>query len=189
MARPPTGLRERLLESALRSFVQRGFRGTSLADIAADVGCSKASLLYHFSSKEAILAELLLPVGKEAAALDSRLAGLGGAEAAETAVAGFTDLVVRFRREMKLLFDNLSELHEITSLSDACLESLEGFDERLIGALTGRSAEPEGRVAALMALGGMFLAGASDRLPPADDDTLREVITATALRALGHTRH
>src|SRR5690606_37476189 len=73
MARSPTGLRDRLLKSALRLFTQRGYRGTSLADIAADVGCSKASLLYHFTTKEAILAELLLPIAKEAAALDARL--------------------------------------------------------------------------------------------------------------------
>ncbi|WP_103939933.1 TetR/AcrR family transcriptional regulator [Thermomonospora echinospora] len=180
MARSSTGLRDRLLASALRLFIQHGFRGTSLADIASDVGCSKASLLYHFSNKEAILAELLLPVGREAAALDARLAGLDGAEAAVTAVTGFVDITLRFRREIKLLFDNLTDA---TSLSEMGLEGVEGIGDRLIDAVAGRSTEPRDRVAGLMAVSGMFVTGAADL--PFDEETLREAMVAGALRTLG----
>src|SRR5690606_30753304 len=143
MARSPTGLRDRLLKSALRVFTQRGYRGTSLADIAADVGCSKASLLYHFTTKEAILAELLLPIAKEAAALDARLSALDDRDVVEAAVTGFVDLTLRFRLEIKLLFDNLADA---TSLPDLGVEGVEGLESRLVDAMAGRSRSEERRV-------------------------------------------
>jgi AcrR family transcriptional regulator len=180
-ARSSTGLRERLLDSALRLFVEHGFRGTSLADIASDVGCSKASLLYHFSNKEAILAELLLPIGREVAALDARLAGLDGEKAAAATVHGFVDLTLRFRREIKLLFDT-----DAAYRPDLDIEGLEGVEQRLVDAMAGRSAEPQDQVAALMALSGMFVTSAADL--PYDDDTLREAMVTGALRTLDRPR-
>lgn len=74
MARPASALRGHILESALQLFATRGYEGTSLHDIATAVGCSKASLLYHFTSKDAILTELLTPAGEGLAALHARLA-------------------------------------------------------------------------------------------------------------------
>jgi TetR/AcrR family transcriptional regulator len=45
-------MREELLEAATRRFAASGFDGVSLQDIADDVEIRKASLLYHFPSKE-----------------------------------------------------------------------------------------------------------------------------------------
>ncbi|GII82156.1 hypothetical protein Ssi03_01460 [Sphaerisporangium siamense] len=183
MARSSTGLRDQLLAAALRLFVQHGFRGTSLADIASDVGCSKASLLYHFANKEAILAELLLPVGNEAAALLVRLDALGARADAETTVRAFVDLILRYRREMKLLFDNVAD---VTSLAALDVGGIDGIEHRLTAALAGHSPDPHDQVAAFMALTGMFVTAAADL--PYDDDTLREAMAAAALRALGRDR-
>ena len=51
--------RERLVETAMRLFGEQGYKGTTVAQIEAEVGLSpgSGSLYKHFSSKEALLAE------------------------------------------------------------------------------------------------------------------------------------
>ena len=51
--------REAILVAANELFAAQGFRGASLAAIAARVGLSEAGLLHHFPSKEHLLLELL----------------------------------------------------------------------------------------------------------------------------------
>jgi AcrR family transcriptional regulator len=51
--------REAILAAANDLFAVQGFRGASLAAIAARVGLSEAGLLHHFPSKEHLLLELL----------------------------------------------------------------------------------------------------------------------------------
>ncbi|MDH3680631.1 MAG: TetR/AcrR family transcriptional regulator [Acidimicrobiia bacterium] len=57
--------REDLLEAALDAFVDRGFEGTSVADLARATGLSKAAFVYHFSAKEELLFELSTPLLQE----------------------------------------------------------------------------------------------------------------------------
>lgn len=50
--------RRAVLEAARRLFTRQGFDGTSMRDIATEVGLTNAALYYHFSSKDALLAAL-----------------------------------------------------------------------------------------------------------------------------------
>jgi AcrR family transcriptional regulator len=47
--------REELTQVAARLFAERGYHGTSLADVAEAVGIQKASLYHHIESKEDLL--------------------------------------------------------------------------------------------------------------------------------------
>ena len=51
--------RERLLHAALQSIAANGYRGSTLAGIAADAGMTSAGLLHHFPSKEQLLVAVL----------------------------------------------------------------------------------------------------------------------------------
>jgi AcrR family transcriptional regulator len=75
--------REQILATAAELFAARGFHGVSVADIGAACGISGPALYKHFSSKDAVLAEMLvdiserlLAVGRERseAASDARVA-------------------------------------------------------------------------------------------------------------------
>jgi len=54
-----TDTRERAIEVALELFTEQGYDKTSLREIAERLGIKKASLYYHFSSKEALLAGIM----------------------------------------------------------------------------------------------------------------------------------
>jgi TetR/AcrR family transcriptional regulator len=65
--RSPRTRREEILDLATQLFAERGYEGTSMADLAERVGLRKASLFHHFASKEvlytAVLARLVEEVG------------------------------------------------------------------------------------------------------------------------------
>src|SRR6266576_5052290 len=51
--------REALLEAALQVFAERGYRDSSVDDIAERAGYSKGALYWHFSSKDDLFFALL----------------------------------------------------------------------------------------------------------------------------------
>jgi len=52
-------MREEILDAAAQLFKKKGYNGTSMQDIAKDVGILKGSIYYHFNSKNEIFNEVL----------------------------------------------------------------------------------------------------------------------------------
>jgi AcrR family transcriptional regulator len=59
------GTRDRVLDAALRAFGTRGYDGTSLDALAADLGVRKQTILYHFASKDLLLEAVIDQAGIE----------------------------------------------------------------------------------------------------------------------------
>ena len=65
--------KERIAEAGLAVFAKKGFRKTTMADIAKEVGVSKADLYLYYPSKVELLREIQLKNQREARAQLSRL--------------------------------------------------------------------------------------------------------------------
>ncbi|RQD75769.1 MAG: TetR/AcrR family transcriptional regulator [Candidatus Syntrophonatronum acetioxidans] len=57
--------REKILEKARQLFAQKGYQGTSVAEIASAAGFSEGAIYRHFESKEALLMECIRPLMKK----------------------------------------------------------------------------------------------------------------------------
>lgn len=170
-----TKTRDEIIAVAAELFSRTGFKGTSLQDIAAGVGCSKATLLYHFDSKEAILAAIIAPAAAELAELDARLAALDGAAARVAAIDGFLDLVLRYSREADLIYHG-----SVDVLGSPAFAELRPLIDNLCAAFAGGSAHPADQVAAEVVLAGI----SSVVISRPDEPGLRSALVAVARRAL-----
>jgi len=61
----PASRREQILSTAAELFATRGFHGVSVVDLGAACGISGPALYRHFSSKDAVLAEMLVSISEE----------------------------------------------------------------------------------------------------------------------------
>jgi AcrR family transcriptional regulator len=120
--------RDRILDVALASFADRGYEATSLDALAAQLGVTKQTILYHCASKAALLDAVIDRSAAElAAALEAALASAGpGFSRVEAVVRSVFRLASR-RPELLGLVREVSRLGPpaATRLTDA-LEPLVG---------------------------------------------------------------
>ncbi|HET6529704.1 MAG TPA: TetR/AcrR family transcriptional regulator [Actinoplanes sp.] len=173
--------RDEILRVAAERFARSGYKGTSLQDIAVEVGCSKATLLYHFAHKESILQTLIAPAARDLSDLIARLDTLGDAEVQTPAIEGFVDLVLRYRREVALIQDVIPQFQH-----EPAFEPVRPLTARLCAAFTGRSADPAHDIAAEVLLGGIAGLVIDDDRAAAD---VRPALIRVARRALIAASH
>lgn len=173
--------REEILAAAARQFAAAGYKGTSLHDIAVDVGCSKAALLYHFDSKEAILTELCAPAIAELERLLEALERLPVQGARTAAIEGFVDLSMRYRKEIQIIYGDLPSL-----LQQPGLQRVHRMTARICEILAGPGASPATVVAAKLVLTGIpaIAFGMDDEDQCYSDEQLRAALIEAATRAL-----
>lgn len=129
MAATPT--RERILDAALSSFGTKGYDGTSLDALAAGLGITKQSILYHFPSKETLLEAVIdLSAVELRATLEDALAKAGqGWLRVEAVVRSVFRLAAR-RPEL------LGLVREVSRLGPPAATRLTGALDPLVGRAT-----------------------------------------------------
>jgi AcrR family transcriptional regulator len=126
--------RERILEEAVKLFYERGFTGTTLDDIAAELGVTKPFIYTHFRSKTDLLAALCKPTIEMSLEAVSGAANSPGSPTARLhcAIADFTQVVlsrqaniaIYFREEKNLAPDALAEINALRKKFDRVLSNL-----------------------------------------------------------------
>ncbi|WP_438854903.1 TetR/AcrR family transcriptional regulator [Agromyces sp. M3QZ16-3] len=185
-ARTTTRVRaaDELKHAALEQFSTVGFAGTSLQHIADEAGYSKSSVLYHFTSKEALLEAAIEPAveGFEDV-LEDFLAGRGsGARATRRRglVDRVVDLLLEHREAIHVFLTQGQSLAELPVIARANVAV-----RRLAAAVCEERESVDDQVRFGIALGGaafLLTAGrtfADESTLPSDDelrDALRRII-------------
>jgi AcrR family transcriptional regulator len=183
MARPsaPRGQgRARVMVTALELFARQGVSGTSLQNIADQLGVTKAAVYYQFRSKE----EIVLAVVEDTFAdlrtfLDEAEAEPDEAAATDRALVGLVELMIDHRQAIAaLLLDP-----EVGRIVDSHPE-LAALTERMSALLVGSDASLSRRVAASVVGSGLAHAGMDPDLAEVPDDVLRRELLAVGRAVL-----
>jgi len=152
--------RERILQEAVALFYERGFSGTTLDDIAAELGVTKPFIYSHFRSKTDLLAAICKPTIEMSAAAITDASKLPGTatERLRHAIIDFTRVVLQrqpniaiyFREEKHLSPEALAEINVLRKKFDRLLSKLLSD-----GVASGEFVIRDVKLAAL-AIGGMI---------------------------------
>ncbi len=178
MAGRRTDTRQRIVDTALRMFVDKGYDGTSLREIAEELDVTKAALYYHFRTKEDIVEEAF-------AAHEHRLDALmRWLDATPPSPARDAELLDR----LDALFSGESGLVMRFGQVNRVVMTREGFGtrhlevmSRVIGALARDAQGAEGRLRSILAFGAVVLAAAG----PSGDEPVTLGGTDAERRAAG----
>jgi AcrR family transcriptional regulator len=101
-----TQRREQLVATALRLFGERGYRATTMEDIANAAGVTKPLLYQHFASKRALYLELVGQVSAELldALRSAHKRAHGPREKVENGFGAYFELIVSHENAFRLLF-------------------------------------------------------------------------------------
>ncbi|GAA2829157.1 TetR/AcrR family transcriptional regulator [Kribbella solani] len=117
--------RHEIVRQAMDLFQAGGYNATSLQDIATAAGCSKATVLYHFSGKPAVLAAVLQPAAVDVANLVAAAAELPRAEAQELAIRQFIDLAVVHRGVVDVIQDVLPVIEQMPEIGPLVADGMQ----------------------------------------------------------------
>ncbi len=179
--------REQILATAADLFAARGFHGVSVAELGAACGISGPALYKHFSSKQAMLSEMLTSISEELLAVGrERVAAAAGDPAA--ALRGLVDWHVEFATTQRPLI--VVQDRDWESLPEDAREQVRRLQRSYIDlwadqlrALRDDLDKPSAHAAAQAAFG---LLNSTPRAGHGIPDTrLRELLGSMALAALG----
>src|SRR6202012_2307090 len=124
--------RQQLVTVALELFALRGYRATTMDDIAEAAGVTKPLLYQHFSSKRALYLELVDSIAQNLLVAIGRavMRAEGPRQPVEMGVAPYSRLVVSHEAEFRLLYgrdhaDDLELGRALRAVEDAIAEAID----------------------------------------------------------------
>ena len=124
--------RQQLYAVALELFAQRGYRATTMDDIAEAAGVTKPLLYQHFSSKRALYLELVDSIARDllSAVREAVMRADGPRQQVELGFAAYFRLVVSREAEFRLLYgrDHADEMElgrALRAVEDAIAEAID----------------------------------------------------------------
>ena len=124
--------RQQLFAVALELFAQRGYRATTMDDIAERAGVTKPLLYQHFSSKRALYLELVDSIAQNllTAIRQAVLRAEGPRQQVELGFAAYFKLVVNNEAEFRLLYgrdhaDDQELGRALRTVEDAIAEAID----------------------------------------------------------------
>jgi AcrR family transcriptional regulator len=124
--------RQQLVAVALELFAQRGYRATTMDDIAEAAGVTKPLLYQHFSSKRALYLELVDTIARDLLTAIGRAVAQaeGPRQQVELGFAAYFRLVVSHEAEFRLLYgrdhaDDFELGRALRAVEDAIAEAID----------------------------------------------------------------
>lgn len=182
MARPfRQQVDEGILDRTAALLARRGFAKTSLQDVAAAVGLSKAGLLHHFPSKEALHAAVLAQVEALGQHVLEQVADLPHGPARDRyALDVLVDIALTHPGLVELLLAPVMQGDPAPEVDAAAATTLLAFGVTAGDQTSERAVRVVGALSALAAL---VLAGRQQDTAT----TWRPFVVATCFDALGHS--
>ena len=136
--------RQQLFAVALELFAQRGYRATTMDDIAERAGVTKPLLYQHFSSKRALYLELVDSIAQNllTAIRQAVLRAEGPRQQVELGFAAYFKLVVNNEAEFRLLY---GRDHADDQELGRALRTVEGAIAEAIDPLIDAGLDPDHR--------------------------------------------
>lgn len=187
-------LRQRLLAEATNQFVERGFDGTSMREIADACGVTKAAVYYHYVGKADLLRDIVGGyLDQVAAAVATGRRGPGFADQLRGSVRGLFALPVESRAIMRLAMHDLRHLDDADRAAFAAAYQarfLQPLTDILHGGMIAGEFVPRDPATVVWMLLGMLYPFFSTRHPGQDerqvvDDLLDVLLFGLASRASG----
>jgi AcrR family transcriptional regulator len=176
--------RGRIQAAAIDLFTTKGYEQTSLRELADRVGITKASLYYHYPSKQALLLALLQPFIDEWRRTVSAAELLPRTPAAiRFALARILDVMLHNRAVCEML---ARDAPAVLAALAPVLDDLVAMRDQMYEWLAGSDPTPTDRlraIAAAEALKAAFVAGAL--VPEMSHDEVRRVLLESAAAVLG----
>jgi AcrR family transcriptional regulator len=180
----PDTTRGRIRSAAIELFTQQGYDKTSLREIADRVGITKASLYYHYPSKQALLLAIVEPFIEDwTATVDAAERLPHTPENVRFVLERQIDVMLRHRLATAMFARDVAAV--VTALAPR-LEDLKELSTRMYTWLAGPDPSPADRVCA-MAAGEVLRTPLSVAMADlaVSEDEMRQVVLDAATRVLG----